>query len=238
MKGLFNWKRLSRPRFRKIAKVLYECALPQNASPDENTEYTCPVLHRVEAAQSYYEERRELCRRLGWRRRECVRYTCQSDYVMVHAAADEHHARLIRRKLESSVSDVVVLGPWSIGLGDQIFDAWERMLRNTTTVLVLVSRALCSERLPAMTSMAAVMGTVMVVPIFLEDIPRGGLPDGLNMLRYRQGVDLYRLGCDASVAELARHTAVATRYARECAALRELLSPRRAAQRLWYSYLP
>lgn len=66
MKGLFNWKRLSRPRFRKIAKVLYECALPQNASPDENTEYTCPVLHRVEAAQSYYEERRELCRRLGW----------------------------------------------------------------------------------------------------------------------------------------------------------------------------
>lgn len=158
---------------------------------------------------------------------EYMKHTCQSDYVIVHAMADEHHARLIRAKLESSVSDVVVLGPWSISLGDQILEAWERMLRNTTTVLVLVSRALCSERILTMTSMAVVLELVTVVPIFLEDIPRGGLPDGINMLRYRQGVDLYRLGHNATVAELARHTSVTSRYARECAALKELQKIRR-----------
>lgn len=148
-----------------------------------------------------------------------------SDYVIVHAMADEQDARLIKARLDESVDGVVVLGSWSICIGDDILSAWERMLRNTTTVLVLVSSALCSERLPAMTSMTAVLDLVTVVPVFLEDIPRGGLPDGLNMLRYRQGVDLYRLGHDASVVELARHTSVAARYAREAAAHGRLLSP-------------
>ncbi|XP_047494452.1 uncharacterized protein LOC125042682 [Penaeus chinensis] len=214
--------RSSHPLFRKIPKILGKGFLKQKASSDIGPADCTQIAPRIVEVQSTHEERRELYNRHDWRRSKY-----QSDYVIVHAMADEHHARLIRAKLESSVKDVVVLGSWSISLGEQILEAWERMLRNTTTVLVLMSRALCSERLPVLTSMTAVQELVTVVPIFLEDIPRGGLPDGINMLRYRQGVDLYRLGHDASVAELARHTSVTKRYARECASLRKLQKIRR-----------
>ncbi|XP_063605626.1 uncharacterized protein LOC134780709 [Penaeus indicus] len=200
------------PPLRKIAIMLGKRTQTAPSKGPGNTQ-TAP---RAVEVQPPHEER------MVWRRGKYIKHTLQSDYVIVHAMADEHHARLIRGKLESSVSDVVVLGSWSISLGDQVLEAWERMLRNTTTVLVLMSRALCSERLPALTSMTAVLELVTVVPIFVEDIPRGGLPDGINMLRYRQGVDLYRLGHDASVAELTRHTSVIARYARENASLRKL----------------
>lgn len=139
----------------------------------------------------------------------------------MHAEADQLQAQLIRQKLERSVKNLVIVGSWSISSGDVCLSAWDHMYKRSTTVLVLVSRALCSEQLPILIAMSALIDQrqLSVVPVFLENIPDGTLPVGLNTLQYRQGVDVYKRGVDDSVAEIARHTSTTPRYVRETASL-------------------
>ncbi|KAK7083293.1 hypothetical protein SK128_010004 [Halocaridina rubra] len=126
----------------------------------------------------------------------------QTHFLIIYADEDPDRemAWEIKMKLEHCCSTFKIQGKWNILLGMQRLDAWQKLIESATTILVIISRALCRDKVLTLVFPEVLIRNQVVVPLFLEpftedDVERE-IPSQLRPIVYKYGTELYTDRCN------------------------------------------
>lgn len=155
----------------------------------------------------------------------------QSHFLLINVDDDPDKAmgERIRSLIENYPTPLRVTGRWNVPLGAQRLSVWQRLIESATTVLVILSRALCRDGILTLCFPEALIRKQAIIPLFLEPFSdeevESEIPSQLRPIVLNYGKNLYGDGCNLEnyVGTLHKHFDHKRHYEQEIQSLESLL---------------